>query len=307
VTIAEAYLEFGSREARGNSPTYERLCTAIAADDDLLARLETLPPAKQQPNLLFGVVRLLKGPLTDPEFGDFVKDRWTEIGPEIQRRVTQTNEVGRCAALIPVLASLPQPLSLIDVGCSAGLSLFSDKYAYRYNGGTTLGESTVTLDCDASGIPRPTQLPTIAGRTGVDLNPLDITDEDDVAWLEALIWPEQRHRRDRLRAAIAIARTDPPHLVRGGLEKVPDLVERAEATPVVYHTSVLYQVPEPERRQFIETLRRLPGHWISIESPDVVDVGDLPAPPDDSALNVLALDGTPLAWVRGHGQALYEI
>lgn len=308
MTIADAYLEFGSREARGNSPTYDRLCTAMATDDELLSRLSTLPPAKQQPNLLFGVVRLLDGPLTFPDFRSFVLERWDAIAPEIRRRVTQTNEVGRCAALMPVLAALPQPLALIDVGSSAGLSLFSDRYAYRY-GATTLGESTVTLDCDATGIALPASLPTIASRTGVDLNPLDVTDPDDVAWLEALIWPEQQHRRERLRAAIAIARADPPRLVRGGLEAVPGLVGQAPAgtTPVVYHTSVLYQVPADERIKFIETLHRLPGHWISIEAPDVVDVGDLPAPPDGSALNVLALDGKPLAWVRGHGQALYKI
>jgi hypothetical protein len=90
---------------------------------------------------------------------------------------------------------------------------------------------------------------------------------------------------------------------------VPALVAQAPqgAAPVAYHTSVLYLVEPAERAAFVETLRRLPCHWISIEAPDVVDVGDLPAPPDDSALNVLALDGKPLAWVRGHGQAIYGI
>jgi hypothetical protein len=309
VTVSEQYRQFGSREARGNSPTYERLSEAIAADRALLETLASLPPAKQQPNLLFGVVRLLDGPLEPfAEFRSFVLDRWNAISPEILGRATQTNEVGRCAALVPVLASLPQPLALIDVGASAGLSLFPDKYAYRF-GATTLGSSPVTLDCDAVGIALPAELPTVAWRAGVDLNPLDITDPSDVAWLEALVWPEQRHRRERLRAAIALAAADPPHLVRGGLDAVPGLVAQAPAgtTPVVYHTSVLYQVPPAERAAFVETMRRLPGHWISIEAPDVVDFGELPAPPDGSMLNVLALDGTPLAWVRAHGQALFGI
>jgi Uncharacterized protein conserved in bacteria (DUF2332) len=34
-------------------------------------------------------------------------------------RATQTNEAGRCAVLLPVLAALPQPLALLDVGASA--------------------------------------------------------------------------------------------------------------------------------------------------------------------------------------------
>ena len=306
MTIRNAYLEFGSREARGNSPTYERLCSAVAGDDELLRLLASLPPAKQQPNLLFAVVRLLGGPLAFAAFRDFVIERWDTVSYEIRRRATQTNEVGRCAALMPVLAALPQPLALIDIGTSAGLSLFSDRYAYRY-GATTLGESPVTLDCEVVGITLPTTLPTIAWRAGADLNPLDVTDPSDVAWLEALIWPGQEHRRERLHAAIALARTDPPHLVRGGLDAVPGLVARAPegTTPVVCHTSVLYQVPPAERAAFVETVRALPGHWISIEAPEVIDLGDLPAPPDGSALNVLALDGKPLAWVRAHGQAVF--
>ena len=42
-------------------------------------------------------------------------------------RSTQTNEAGRCAALLPVLALLPQPLALLEVGTSAGLCLFPDR------------------------------------------------------------------------------------------------------------------------------------------------------------------------------------
>jgi hypothetical protein len=309
VTIADEYREFGSREARGVSPTYERLALAVADDPVLLDRLAQLPPAKQQPNLLFGVVRLLGGPVTSfPTFRDFLGANWESISSEILRRATQTNEIGRCAALLPALTVLPQPLSLIDVGASAGLVLFPDKYSYRY-GTTTIGTNAPVLTCEAIGITPPTTRPTVAWRAGVDLNPLDITDPDDVAWLEALIWPEQNHRRERLRAAIAIAATDPPHLVRGGLDAVPGLVAQAPpgTTPVIYHTSVLYQVPSPERTAFIETVRNLPAHWISIEAPHIVDVGDLPAPPDDSALNVLSLDGKPLAWVRAHGQAIYGL
>jgi hypothetical protein len=33
VTIADQYVEFGSREARGNSPTYERLSANVLALD----------------------------------------------------------------------------------------------------------------------------------------------------------------------------------------------------------------------------------------------------------------------------------
>jgi Uncharacterized protein conserved in bacteria (DUF2332) len=68
---------------RGASPSYERLAASVAADDELLGLLGTLPPAKRQPNLLFGVVRLLGGPVDDPvEFHDFTVRNWpvSEIG-----------------------------------------------------------------------------------------------------------------------------------------------------------------------------------------------------------------------------------
>jgi hypothetical protein len=307
VTIASVYREFAVREARGVSPTYERLADAVARDEEILGLLGGLPAAKQQPNLLFAVVRLLDGPVSAAgAFRKFVTGSWARIAPEMLGRATQTNEAGRCAALLPVLAALPQPLALIDVGASAGLCLYPDRYSYRY-GSHQIGSAAPVLDCDATGLTPPATRPTVVWRAGVDRNPLDVTDPADVAWLEALIWPEHSHRRERLRAAIAIAAAEPPRLVRAdALAALPGLAAQAPAgaTLVVYHTSVLYQVPPPARAQFVDLVRALPGHWISIEAPDVIDLGDLPAPPDDTLHNVLALDGTPLAWVRAHGQAL---
>jgi len=153
----------------------------------------------------------------------------------------------------------------------------------------------------------PTRLPDIAWRAGLDLNPLDVTNRADAAWLEALVWPEHTHRRDRLRAAAAIASAEPPLLIRGDLvDDLPALVSQApaDATLVVFHTSVLYQVPETRRAAFCQLVRDLPGHWISVEAPDVITYPALPPEPDAMLHNVLALDGVPLAWTRAHGQAM---
>ncbi|MFE4545324.1 DUF2332 family protein [Arthrobacter sp. NPDC056727] len=57
------------------------------------------------------------------------------------------------------------------------------------------------LRCRTRGpVPLPGSLPHVAWRAGIDLNPLDVRSPDDVAWLEALVWPEPRaaaagHRR----------------------------------------------------------------------------------------------------------------
>ncbi|MFY1690927.1 DUF2332 domain-containing protein [Plantactinospora sp. WMMB782] len=307
MTIASRYVEFGSREARGVSPAYERLSLAVARDDELLDLIGTLPPAKQQPNLLFGVVRLLGGPVEDPgAFHDYVLENWPVIAAEVADRATQTNEVGRCALLLPVLARLPQPLALLEVGASAGLCLYPDRYAYRYDD-RPLGDGEPVLDCALTGTEPPDRLPEVVWRAGLDLNPLDVTVPADLAWLDATIWPEHAHRRARLRAAAAVAAADPPLLLRGDLvDDLPALAARAPAgaTLVVLHTAVLYQVPAPRRAAFVELVRGLPGHWIANEAPEVLPYDGLPAEPGDGFHNVLALDGRPLAWTRGHGQAM---
>ncbi len=308
MTTAHTYAEFAAREAQGVSPAYERLSLAVSGDDEVLALLDRLPPAKRQPNLLFGVVRFLGGPVEGPAaFHDYAVANWPRIEAQMRVRATQTNEAGRCAVLLPVLAGLPQPLALLEVGASAGLCLYPDRYAYRY-GEQTIGTGEPVLDCEATGSVPPATVPEVAWRGGLDLNPLDVTDPTDVAWLDALIWPEHAHRRARLRTAAAVAAADPPVLVRGDLvDDLPDLVAQApaDATLVVFHTSVLYQVPAPRRAAFTELVGDLPGHWVSNEAPGVLPYAGLADPPDEAHYNVLALDGRPLAWTRGHGQALH--
>ncbi len=307
MTTAETYAAFGAREAHGVSAIYERLSLAVSRDAELLALVERLPPDKRQPNLLYGVVRLLGGAVDEPAaFHEYTTANWPAIEAEMRTRATQTNEAGRCAVLLPVLAALPQPLALLEVGASAGLCLYPDRYAYRY-GDHMVGSGEPVLQCTAVGVTPPARVPEVVWRAGLDLNPLDVNDPADVAWLDALIWPEHAHRRARLRAAAAIAAADPPLLVRGDLvDDLPALAAKApaDATLVVFHTSVLYQVPTPRREAFARLVGGLPGHWIANEDPNVLRYATLPIPPSDAFHNVLAVDGRPLAWTRGHGQAI---
>jgi hypothetical protein len=205
-----------------------------------------------------------------------------------------------------VLAALPQPLALLEVGASAGLCLYPDRYTYRY-GDQVVGSGEPVIECVATGLVPPGGVPDIVWRAGLDLNPLDVTDPADVAWLDALIWPEHGHRRARLRAAAAVVAAAPPLLVRGDL--VDDLPARAAQAPagatlVVFHTSVLFYVSAARRKAFVEVVRGLPGHWIANESPGMLPYDALPKLPGEALYNVLALDGTPLAWTRPHGQGI---
>jgi hypothetical protein len=67
---------------------------------------------------------------------------------------------------------------------------------------------------------------------------------------------------------------------------------------------VLFYVTAPRRAAFVDVVRGLPARWIANESPGMLPYDSLPEPPGDGLHNVLALDGTPLAWTRPHGQAV---
>ncbi|MEY9839919.1 DUF2332 domain-containing protein [Streptacidiphilus sp. EB103A] len=271
---AERYRRFATMEVRGHSASYETLAAQIAVDAELLALIDRLPASRRQPNLLLGAVRFLGGPVTEYRaFRAWTVAAWDRVEQTMRGRFTQTNEPGRCATLLPLLASLPQPLALIEVGASAGLCLYPDRYRYRYDGGPVLGptDGQVLLDCRTDGTaPLPEQLPTVAWRAGIDLNPLDVNNTNDVHWLESLVWPEQHERLRRLRDAVRVAQTEPAYLVRGDLnEAVGDLIAQVPdgATAVVFHSAVLAYLPTEARESFAETVRSLPCHWISNEAP----------------------------------------
>jgi hypothetical protein len=281
----------------------------VAGDASVLRFLRSLPAEKRQPNLLFAAARYLLGAPADIAGLRALVDRSpAELAQVMLSRRTQTNEPARCATLLPALAQLPPPLALIEVGASAGLTLLIDRYSYDYAGHRIAGRDPLapTLRCEPRGpVPLPAGLPEITWRAGLDLNPLDVRDDEDVRWLSCLVWPGEDDRAERLAAAIASARRDPPAVHRGDLvTDLPALAAQApaEATLVVYHTSVLYQVPRRGRRRFAATVRGLPAVWLSNEARGVVP--DMPVPASQSAHveNVLARDGrTPLAFTDSHG------
>lgn len=317
MNTSDTYRNFAVREARGHSARYEELAQVVAGHEELVALIDELPESKRQPNLLLAAARYVGGVPDDVGgFPEWTAANWESIRATMLDRRTQTKEAGRCAVLLPLLASLPQPLALIEVGASAGLCLYPDRYRYAYDDREVFGapesapESPV-LKCRTTGpVPFPSRLPEVAWRAGVDLNPLDAHDPDDVRWLECLVWPDQTERLERLRGAIQMARTEPAHLVRGDLnEKIQDLVAKTPegATPVILHSAVLAYLPGEARDAFARTVRDLPGHWISNEGAGALTAvrERLPRPaPEDAAVFVLALDEHPVAFTGPHGQSL---
>jgi len=307
---AENYRVFG-REARGRSPVYESLAASVADDGLILGFLAGLPRPKRQPNLLFAAARYLLG--APPGIGtlrSLVRQHEAELAQLMLARRTQTNEPARCATLLPALARLPEPLALIEVGASAGLTLLFDRYSYDYDGHLVAGSDpeAPTLRCAVRGpVPRPARLPVIAWRAGLDLNPLDVTRDDDVHWLSCLVWPGESDREQRLAAAVAAARRDPPPVYRGDLRTdLPALAAQAPAgaTLVVFHSAVLAYVAAGDRERFARTIRGLAAVWLSNEAPGVVP--GLPLTDFREMTFVLGHGGrTPLALADGHGTWLH--
>ncbi|GAB3522743.1 DUF2332 domain-containing protein [Arthrobacter monumenti] len=317
-------------EAPGSSACYIDWTLGISEDPEVLELIDSLPGNKRQPNLVLAAARLV-GAQIGPYggFRSLLLQRWNSIRDIALARSTQTNEAGRCATLLPVLASIAEaedkPLALIEAGASAGLCLFPDKFSYQYDGGPRLdpagGPGAAVLECTTTGnVPVPRAVPEVGWRSGVDLNPLDVTNPDDTAWLEALVWPEQEFRRRRLRAALEVASLDPPRLIPGDVnEHIEALVHSApeDCAVVVFHSAVLPYMPQHSREQFVETMHRLPCHWISNEGAGVLPQneagGVLPEVSERLAdlkteakgRFILALDGQPLALTGPHGQSLH--
>ena len=311
--VIEEYRDFATYAA-GDSPCFEEWALGVVDDPEVLAWLATLPPIKRQPNLVFAAARWHGAPAPGPYAGlrRLLLEREAEVRATVMSRATQTNEVGRLATLTPVLGSLDGPLALVEVGASAGLCLFPDRYDYDWPGaGTLTGSGGPTLTATATGpVPVPARHPQIAWRGGVDLNPLDVTDDDATAWLETLVWPEQEERRQRLRAAVAVARREPPYVVRGDLlDHLPALLDEAgrHGTPVVFHSAVIAYLEDDARDRFHDLMTGLVGdgacHWVSNEAPQVLPrvTGDFDPGPGRF---VLARDGVPVASAHGHGHAL---
>lgn len=312
-STAERYQHFAKAEAHGRSPLYESLSEGVAGDPELLALLDSLPSVKRQPNLVLAVVQFLYGTQVDyPTFRAAVIDHRDEVTAHLMVRRNQVNEVGRCAVLLPALARLPQPLALIEVGAAAGLCLLLDRYSYDY-GGHRLGDGAeLLLSCRPIGpVPLPKAMPAVAWRAGVDLAPLDVDDRTDRAWLEALVWPEQPERLDRLRAAMEIARVDPPMILRANL--LDGLAELAAGAPsdstlVVFHSAALGYLSEDEHAEFAGEVARLGAIWLSNEGPGVLPGLAHPLPPSSLAGTshfVLTRNGIdPLALAHPHGDWL---
>jgi hypothetical protein len=185
----------------------------------------------------------------------------------------QTNEVGRCAALLAgflaVVAGTGRPLRLLELGASAGLNLRWDRYRYEA-GDFAWGapEAPLTISFELRGSPPPAAAPTVAERRGCDAAPVDPTSEQGRLTLLSYLWADQPQRVARTQAAIEVARELPVAVDRAPAAEWLE-AQLAEPTPglaVVFHSIVIQYLPERERER-VEELLGEAGARASAEAP----------------------------------------
>lgn len=313
--LATWWRTFGEEECRGYSALYERICLAVAADEDVLDLACAAPPFGRQPNVLLAAVHdlVLRGvdhPLREVYeragaggsataddagslFCDLVHQHAEDVARQLSFRRTNTNECGRSAVLGPALRwatdQVGEPVALLDAGASAGLNLHLDRYLLDYGEAGTMGpaDADVRITCAVEGSPPiAAQVPVIADRIGLDRAPVDLDDPDEVRWLLACVWPDTG-RLGRTATAIEVARRHPVPVVQGDLVDGLDIaVGRLvpEVPLVVTTTWVLAYLRRDARERFVSVLRGVGERrvvvWISADAPGVVPGVDVdPDPP----------------------------
>lgn len=305
-STADWYERAATHDLVGHSALHVTWAAGVAGDDDVLALLDRLPRERRQPSLIFSIATWLGATTTDyAGFRDWLVEHWPAVERAARERRTQTNEVGRCAPLVVALARIPGPLALLDVGAAAGLCTIPERYSYRWGAGSTLGTGAPLIECAVDGADLvPATLPDIRWRLGIDLHPLDAADADDAEWLEALVPLDRPDRRDRLRAALATARTDPPRVIAGdALDDLGAAVADAPAglTLVVVSLGTLVYLAPDARAAFPDAVAGLGARLVTLEQSGIAD---RPLGRRADGRFLLALDGVAIAESSPHGDRL---
>lgn len=288
--LSELFLVLADNDFTGYCPVYEELARSIATDRELLEKiLSAASPNSRRgrlPVLFFAathdlalavpssdLAKVYRGASeVDPysAFRSLVDREWSTIAHTMGTRSVQTNEVGR-SAIVAIASERALPagetdIDLFEIGPSAGLNLFFDRFAIDYLREeelvATIGpvESTVRLQCElrgAFGPPLPSNRLRVRERSGIDPNPIDVRSETECRWLQACVWPGIPDRPQRLVAALGIARSDPPSLIKGdAVDGLADALTRVQDTAhlVVLSTWALAYIGNEGRERILGTV-----------------------------------------------------
>jgi hypothetical protein len=195
----------------------------------------------------------------------------------------QTNEVRRSAALLGGFLTVARetglPLRCVELGASAGLNQFWNRFAYDLGQGRRWGDpaSPVRLVSDWRGN-APALEPAaieVVERFACDRRPVRLSDPLERRRLEAYFWPEQRDRLANLRAAIGLA------LAKGVRVESADAPAFAAelgapvrgAATVVFHSIFFQYMPKDSQAELVAAIQahgraatqEAPFAWVRLE------------------------------------------
>jgi len=341
-----------ARHCLPGSPLYAALLGAMAEDlaaggvtAAVMERYRDDPPTSVPPLRLMGALHRMVLERRAPELAlhfpsvggtASVRNAWpaaqrlltrhTEDLADLAGRPVQTNDVGRCAALVGALLVIGQrtglPIRLFDIGASAGLNLNVDRYAYAVDN-RTLGRPDSSLrlqspwrNYPAADLGRPLD---IVERAGCDPFPLDPGTAEGRLTLTSYVWADWTERLERLRAALVIAAEHPTTVETS--RAAPWLAHRlgwprTGSVTVVWH-SVVWQYITLAERADIDALFAAAGDRATDTAPLAVvgmeNVGEagtrsrfevvLTSWPGGhrELLATTAGHGIPTTWVTAHG------
>ncbi len=207
-------------------------------------------------------------------FREVVRRHTSELRQLVERPV-QTNEVGRCAALVGGFVTIAREtgmsLRLLEIGTSAGLNLAWDRYRYEARA-SAFGDpaSPVRIDDVFTGAePALDVAVRVASRRGCDLAPLDPRRAEDRLTLQSYVWPDQGDRLRLLRGALEVAQREAVEVERA--HAIPWLTSALAtpsigATTVVFH-SVMIIYLEREERARVRAILDAAGERATAEAP----------------------------------------
>jgi hypothetical protein len=209
------------------------------------------------------------------------------------------------AGLLAVADAFPLPMRLFELGASGGLNLLLDRYGHDL-GGVRAGDAASRLQLKPAwtGPPPPRADVRIAARAGVDLDPVDLTQDGER--LLAFVWADMHERIARLEAALAVAAADPPRVEKADaadwLERILPAAPADGAVRVVYHSVAYQYFPAPVQQRIEYLMHRLgaeataaaPLAWLRYEQQ--------PGEPIQSLrLRTWPGEDRHLAWAHPHG------
>jgi hypothetical protein len=228
-------------------------------------------------------------PETGRAFVATVETHLDELRPRLRRQV-QTNEVRRCAGLLGgflrVARATGLPLRCREIGSSAGLVMFWDRYRYAL-GPHGWGDpgAPVAIRTRWTGPPPDLDAPVrVASRLGCDLAPVDATDPEQLRRILGYCGADQPERHALLLAAAGtldgpapVERMTAGEFVSRELARLPE----GQAT-VLFHSTMWWYVPGEEQRRITEAVERAartasarrPLAWLRSEppAPDHVEI-----------------------------------